>query len=546
MTHSPMARPGLACVRLALAPAVFSAVLLTVLCVLFNPRWETNDDVAMSMVAHGYGIAAVSSPNIVFSNVIWGYLVRMTPSIGGVLGYSIATLMTLFVSSFSILYFMNKLGVARCMSMIVACIVLGRAVLFPQFTINAGLLAASSVLALLSFSKTKSALSLIAAAVLGAVAFLIRSQEFIFVLVVALPTLWSRRLHRNGLALCIGAIMLVSLFGAVVWDHVCYSSPAWKHFAMLDASRAPFTDFGIAQKIADAPNLLKRFGYSRNDIELLERFFFVDPSIFKPDTLRAMISSLGAMHVFESNRHAVIVSLESLLSPEMAPLVALGAFLLVCAPSVELVIGWALFLFALVAMGLVGRGGLLRVDMPIVSLFCMLSTVRLAERRRVAAANRASRSDRMQRATVACAVIATLLASGYVLVPQARQASHHTQEVQAAASRFPSETVVAWGAGPEYESLFPLLASDAHLRAMKIFALGVFTYAPFSVSAVQEAQGRGFVDRIRSPNGLLIMTTPYAHFLDVWCRERFHGRLESKVVQAAPYVPIDRYRCVDS
>ena len=61
-----------------LAPATF----VFALCLFFEPRWETNDDVAMSMVAHGYGIAAVGMPNLIFSNVVWGYLVQGADYVG--------------------------------------------------------------------------------------------------------------------------------------------------------------------------------------------------------------------------------------------------------------------------------------------------------------------------------------------------------------------------------------------------------------------------------------------------------------------------------
>ena len=70
--------------RLQLASFAVSATFVVLLCFLFELRWETNDDIAMSMVAHGYGIASIGSPNIVFSNVVWGYLVRLLPEINGI------------------------------------------------------------------------------------------------------------------------------------------------------------------------------------------------------------------------------------------------------------------------------------------------------------------------------------------------------------------------------------------------------------------------------------------------------------------------------
>ena len=78
----------------------------------FEPRWETNDDAAMSMVAHGYGIAAQASANLIFSNVLWGHIVQTLPSVNGVLGYSVATVCTLVVSMVMMLYVLRLLGVS--------------------------------------------------------------------------------------------------------------------------------------------------------------------------------------------------------------------------------------------------------------------------------------------------------------------------------------------------------------------------------------------------------------------------------------------------
>ena len=50
-----------------------SVVFVFTLCFFFDPHWETNDDIAMSMVVHGYGIASVGMPNLVFSNIVWGH-----------------------------------------------------------------------------------------------------------------------------------------------------------------------------------------------------------------------------------------------------------------------------------------------------------------------------------------------------------------------------------------------------------------------------------------------------------------------------------------
>ena len=95
----------------ALLSFLLVATLIVSLFLAFEPRWETNDDLAMSMIAHGYGLAAYDSPQLVFSNILWGYLVRALPAINGVLGYSLATIGVLLVYGWAILYFLIRLGI---------------------------------------------------------------------------------------------------------------------------------------------------------------------------------------------------------------------------------------------------------------------------------------------------------------------------------------------------------------------------------------------------------------------------------------------------
>ena len=67
----PLDRPGSWWLALG-ASLLLLAGLLTALV----PYWESNDDVGMAMLAHGFGMAAQASPRLIFSNVVWGWLVR--------------------------------------------------------------------------------------------------------------------------------------------------------------------------------------------------------------------------------------------------------------------------------------------------------------------------------------------------------------------------------------------------------------------------------------------------------------------------------------
>ena len=129
--------------------------LVTILSLVFFPQWETNDDLVMSMIAHGYGLASQGGPNIFFSNIIWGHLVRLIPEINGVLGYSIATAGVLIITATTLLYGLMKLGFDILTSLALLVLIFLRPVLFPQFTINSGLLMVASIISIYLYSQEK-------------------------------------------------------------------------------------------------------------------------------------------------------------------------------------------------------------------------------------------------------------------------------------------------------------------------------------------------------------------------------------------------------
>ena len=164
-----------------------SALIVTLLCFAFQPQWNTNDDIAMSMVAHGYGLAAYGSPNLVFSNVIWGYLVRTIPEINSVLGYSIATLSMIVLVGTALIYGLLSLNVNLITTLALAVLLLTRPVLFPQFTINSGLLMVAAVICWQLYPIKQHKLPLLAGCMLAYLSYLIRSRETLLILILALP-----------------------------------------------------------------------------------------------------------------------------------------------------------------------------------------------------------------------------------------------------------------------------------------------------------------------------------------------------------------------
>ncbi|MDR0233609.1 MAG: hypothetical protein LBI31_02225, partial [Zoogloeaceae bacterium] len=202
---------------------VVSLALVSALCFYFEPKWDTNDDVAYSMIAHGYGAAAISLPTLVFSNVIWGYFVQSIPQINGVLGYSIATLGVLVLSGVVVLFALRKVGLSWIVSCAVAIFLLVRPVLFPQFTINAGLMSVGAFACWYLYGTSNGGKpTLIVGCVLAFLGYLIRDQEFALVLAIATPLLPWGKLVKDGFAVVAALVLAAAIGGAMYMDRQAY------------------------------------------------------------------------------------------------------------------------------------------------------------------------------------------------------------------------------------------------------------------------------------------------------------------------------------
>jgi hypothetical protein len=369
----------------------FVFLFLVFTCCFYSPRWETNDDIAMSMVAHGYGLAAYSSPQIIFSNVLWGHVVRNIPSVFGVLGYSLATLFSLFASGVGILYFLRRLGVGWTASAAVTVLALLRPAIFPQFTLNSGLLTIVAVLALVHYVQVRKARILGVALLFGLVGFLIRSHQFAIVLFASLPFLQLNVLYRDRKFRLFVLSFLALLSFAIGVDWLSYCGPEWAQFFEINGARAAYTDFGLATQLKRSPEIIQARGYSNNDLDLITSFFFSDPSITRPENLREMQTALGTLPFVAANVPLVLAAVESFFSVTILPITALACVLFAFRPSRKGAAAFLLVISCASLLGLIGRGGLDRVLAPLVTMLAIFSMINISryegssERRRVVA-----------------------------------------------------------------------------------------------------------------------------------------------------------------
>jgi hypothetical protein len=512
----------------ALATAVIFVLLLYL---VFEPRWETNDDVGMSMVAHGYGISAISSPKLIFSNVLWGYLVRAIPEVNGTHGYSLATLGVLITVGAVVLSVLYRLGAGYVASLSMLALILVRPVLFPQFTINAGLLLVAAIICWHLFARQNDWQLLLVGCLLAFFGYLGRSQEFLLVLIVALPLLpWRTLLRRRSSQAALLALVSAIAVSTVI-DHQSYQGEEWKVFKALNRVRAPFTDFGAGKHLKQRSDILDRHGYSANDVDLIGSWFFVDPEIANPESLRAMVAELGPL---PHQRNALTkgwIAVQTLWHPKLLLLVLVALLLFSIRPRWQLAASWALCIAAVVVLGLLGRPGILRVYVPLVSLLL------------VAPLLVGQVSIWRNRLGTSALILAAVLNTFYVM--SASKASQVTADyIRKGLVNFPNDPVVTWGGVFPFEAVYPVLGTSSSAMSYRFYALGVFTLAPFSVAFAEQQVGRGMTDLLVQKTGILVIANEQRFgYLETYCKERLHGQIKELSAQQHGAIVVSRRRC---
>ena len=516
-------------------PALFSflwmSVFMVTLCFMFVPRWEQNDDVCMSMAAHGYGLAAYGSPNLLYSNVLWGHLVRALPPINGVLGYSLATMAVLLVAGWAILYFLLRLGAGYLPGLLAVTLVMSRPIFFPQFTLNAGLLTVAAVLGWRVHAQFRDPGSLWSACLLAFAGFLIRGQEFFLVLAIALPLFPWKALSRQRSLQIAFVVLAFAIAAASALDRKAYSGAEWKTCKALHAAIPALSDSGGAQYIKQRPDILARHGYSLNDMELIDSKFYMDPALADPKVLTAMSAELGPLFKQKGRIQLGFEAFEKLTTSMLLPLILAGIFLLGILFRRSVAFAWGILVPALFVIGIVFRPGVFHVNFPLVSLLLV--------------APLAFEPIKGIRRWIAPAVLlAACIGNAYVLIPQSEFSKRVMERAQKDARFFPPETLFSWGGTFPVQLIFPVLSNDLHFRNIRWYSINSFTDAPYSVATADRKAGRGMLDLWRTEKGISVIESPLTLNLSTYCQERCHGRLQGATIRRMPIISVQQIRCV--
>jgi hypothetical protein len=510
---------------------------------LGEPRWETNDDVGMAMVAHGYGIVAEPDVRLVFSNALYGELLRRLPEIGGIQPYGIVTYVLLLLACAAICSALRRADAPVAPGVAVVLSTFLPALLYPQFTVVAGLLAAAGVLqaaARPADGSGQSRASLALAAALLVLAALVRIQEAFFVVAVSTPFLlqaWrsASTAARARITITV-AVTAVLVAASVLYDRAQYRDPAWQEFASANAVRALFTDFGYSHYFVGRSSAPRSAGLTDNDMLLLHRFFYADPDVFSVERMTRAAAEVPLLGWMANNIFTVDDTLVDLLAtPHIVALLALVAIAAWRRPASRLPLAWALGLLAAATLAVLagGRPGESRIYVGPLAAIALLTLLAPAAREPWSG----------PRAAAPLAIVVIVAAALAVRYANDRL---DADAARAALCSLPADRLyVFWGgAPPMLEDTYRPLEGRATRCGLRLYGIGVLSRAPYMVELLRRETGAPHLAAALLAGreiDLLGFRPPLAS-LSVFMHEHYGRTLRVEVVERRGYFTWYRIR----
>lgn len=555
-----------------------AALLVTLVALCWPPVYQTNDDVGMLMRAHGFGMFEEPT-HLIFSSVPWEWIVRAIPETGGVLGYSIATMLVLVAAAWGVLWSSSRAwaDMPRASALLglgIAIVVVAPAVIRPQFTVNAGFMGLVAVLALAAWGREGSRGALVAAVVAIFVGMLIRRDMAVVTALVGLSLLpWRALLARRGTWIAAAVLALLTA-GTMFLDARAYSGPGWERFDRMQAARVPYLDYGLATRVLrQHPAELRESGISRTEMLLLDRWFFPDLEIWSPTALNELRERVPPRPQGAIRRTYLVESVRTFGDPAIAPMVLAALVLLVAFPSRRAVLAWGLVLLLVIAFAVLGRPGIVRVYQPLVAVLVVAPVAAAMLRRRApfvpgreppaddvgdGPPPRRARRLRLRTPAVVCAALGAVIAVGgpgwsnaYDLdTADMGRIRSATSELAREQRDSDGPALVSWANVYNYYRAFPVLDRGGDARDLRLAHLGTTTWAPGSVSLAEWEAGRGVLVQMRGDDGVafvsssgLTLLSYRLRLLGMLCEERYGGTLEHWQEHPVRGLLLVRVRC---
>ena len=478
----------------------------------YDLSWWTNDDVAMSMMSHGYGVFDSPDSKLIFSNIAWGYITTHIPMLFGYPGYSLATLLVLHLCGWGICYCLLKNGVGAWVSFFLLVIVMARPVLFPQFTVTAGLLTLTAVMLTVTYGNHKKVVYLIIAASLFVIANMIRDKEAWLVMLIALPLFpWAELARRRAayvILICvIGLIMVLNYINGRA-----YSGEEWQRFNEFQKVRIQLIDYGGLSRLQKKPEIYLKHNYSENDLRLLRRWFFADPDIADVKKLTAMMEELDSVRDNDLLVEQTVIGFRAFVKDNILFFSLCCLVMFVWRGGTRVALASTLFFAAILYFAYIGRPGVLRVYLPVMTMLFLMPMIVV---------------DREQQGQAGRRQLLILLILGgcyvYGISNESIERSLVSHEHNEKLEKFPSTTVAIAPGDVWTHYIYPLKVDEKLLKKYRFESLGWSYFAPSSVAMTELRNGNGFIERFTSRQGLSFVHGGITPLYKKYCEERISG-----------------------
>ena len=510
------------------APYACVALVMLVILQFGDKYWDANDDEHMAMIVQGYGLAGAASPGLVYSNVVWGWLTMQLGAPFGIPGYTLGAYAVMLGSAAAIGWVLLKRGTPGLLAVTLLLTLFLHPLLEPQFSITAGYAAAAGMALLLSCERSPRWDTAGFAALFLVLGGLIRLQELLFVGLVSAPFLLhalyrNRRLPASRRMLAALLVMVAVLGGCKLLDGRYRSSDAWQRFDQVNALRKPFTDYGLAGYFLSHEQRLQAAGLSRNDMQLVNNWFFLDDKVYNDRSLGALLRELPWSERLSYNlgRYAAVpmpftTTLVALMS-------ALVLFTLVLSGRRWLAAaGIVLFLLSLFIFLCMGRPGVPRVLPGALAALALLATLD----------DKYGRSAWAMLATFVLLCAVGLDGAGYFRVHhrQAARADSVKQDMCKLPGR--DQLQVVWGAPRGFPDryVYDPTQDPSGDCLPRIYLVGVLELQPANLEQLHAyTQGKDLVPALLGGQHFYFLTTPdRLTLLDRYLREHYGMRLHSE------------------
>jgi hypothetical protein len=283
--------------RLLLLAAVINAALFTITLSFLTPGFDTNDDVGMASIASGV-LTGKPSQDLVVSSVLIGYVLKLLYQwTDRVNWYTFYLLAVHFATMTGLLYAFLR---ARFSRTSVVLFVL----LFSQFEVSlllwlqytsvaviAGIVGLLLVIVSNRPGAEKSRFATGYGALLIVLSGIIRANSMYYAVVLLVPFLvFELAIHRRWRTFAqIGAILAVALVPIAYNDWHYRSDASWRTFRQTHALVGSLLDSPMVEYNEKTRFFFDRIGWSRNDWEMLQSWFYTDPEVYSPAHLATIV-----------------------------------------------------------------------------------------------------------------------------------------------------------------------------------------------------------------------------------------------------------------